>query len=360
MLAAPSPNGSDTCTAIGPFLPSASRAGEHQYIPKEDIVARLSAAQQEQFSAEGYLVVEDVLDPELDIAPVIAEYGRVLDGIAESLVAEGKIGSIYRELPFTDRLTQICEESGQTFGSHFDMSLPQKGVKYDTPMHVGPAVFYFLTSPRLLDVVEDLVGPEIYSNPVQHIRMKLPKRAIKDGTNSSLVVKTDWHQDNGVILPEADEATILTVWVPLTDATVENGCLQVIPRSHRQGLEPHCPSAEKGLSIPTKLLAQDRAKPLPMRAGSALFMTQRTIHSSLDNVTDDQVRISFDLRYQPIGQPTGRPSFPGFVARSAAHPDKVLRDPAVWAQSWLDTRERLARLEDPAYNRWRADAAVCA
>jgi hypothetical protein len=89
-------------------------------------------------------------------------------------------------------------------------------------------------------------------------------------------------------------------------------------------------------------------------------MNQQTIHSSLDNVTDDQVRISFDLRYQPVGQPTGRPKFPGFVARSTARPEKVLNDPEQWARLWLDTRETLAREEDTAFNRWSADSPVCA
>jgi len=38
----------------------------------------------------------------------------------------------------------------------------------------------------------------------------------------------------------------------------------------------------------------------------------------------------------------------------------VLRDPAAWARSWYQARERLAEQEDPTYNRWRADAPVCA
>ena len=89
-------------------------------------------------------------------------------------------------------------------------------------------------------------------------------------------------------------------------------------------------------------MPDDRALPLPMRPGSVLLMTQRTIHSSLDNVTHDQVRISMDLRYQPIGQPTGRPAFApaGFVARSRAHPDRALSDPAVWADRWFVLRRR--------------------
>jgi len=319
----------------------------------------LTAAQKEQFADEGYLVVENVLDPDRDIAPVMAEYGEVLDGIAQSLHAEGVISSTYSGLGFSERLIQVCQESGRNFPQHFDISLPQIGVEHDTPMHVGPAVFGLLTNPRLLDVAESIVGPDIYSNPVQHIRMKLPKRAVATGGYNGLVEKVIWHQDNGVILPEADESTILTVWLPLSDATVENGCLAVIPRSHRDDLMPHCPTTI-GTGIPTKLLPLERETPLPMKAGSILLMTSRTVHQSLDNLTNDDVRLSFDLRYQPIGQPTGRPMFPGFLARSASHREATLTNPAEWARLWYETRARMAARENPSFNRWSADSPLCA
>jgi phytanoyl-CoA hydroxylase len=321
----------------------------------------LSRAQQEQFVQEGYVVVEDVLDPDRDIQPVLDEYAGVLDGIAESLQTEGVLSSTYSDLPFEQRLIQICAESGRNFPQHFDFSLPQRGITSDTPIHVGPAVFGMLTNPRLLDLVEDVIGPEIYSNPTQHIRMKLPRRAVENGKTNGLVTKVPWHQDNGVLLPEADEASILTVWFPLNEATIENGCLQVLPRSHRGDLEPHCPTGS-GLAIPEKVLGEQQTIPLPMRPGSVLLMTQRTVHSSLDNLTEDQVRLSMDLRYQPIGQPTGRPAFAtaGFIARSAAHPEAVLRDPAAWAQRWYEVRAHLAERESPSFNRWTAEAAVCA
>lgn len=319
----------------------------------------LSEEQLRQLEEEGYVVVEGVLDPARDIAPVWAEYEAVLDGIARALHAEGAIRSTYADLPFCERLVQICVESGRNFPQHFDVSLPQSGVKHDTPIHVGPAVFHLLTNPRLLDLIEDVIGPEIYANPVQHIRMKLPPRAVAKNGYNGLVSRVPWHQDNGVILPEADESHILTVWIPLNEATIENGCLQVIPRSHVHGLEPHCPT-DKGVAIPEKYVPEERAVPLPMRPGSVLLMHQRTVHASLDNVTTDQVRVSFDLRYQPIGEPTGRPVFPGFVARSARHPEAVLRDPAEWARLWYEARAKLAEQADPTYNRWKKDAAVCA
>ncbi len=320
----------------------------------------LTVEQRRQFEEEGYLLVDGLLDPERDIQPVLDEYNEVLDGLARGLVAEGKLRSTYAEVPFGDRLIAVCEESGRNFPQEFDFSLPQSGIRTDTPIHVGPAVFGMLANSRLLDLVEDLVGPEIFSNPVQHIRMKLPKRAVAQGSYNGLVSKIPWHQDNGVIMPEADEGSILTVWLPLSRATEANGCLQVVPRSHNDGIVQHCPTSE-GVAIPKPLVPEEAAVPVPMEPGSVLLMTQRTIHSSLDNVTDGEVRISMDLRYQPTGQPTGRPAFApaGFVARSAADPDSALHDPAIWAQNWHTVREQLAE-DSQAFNRWKAGEPGCA
>jgi phytanoyl-CoA hydroxylase len=320
----------------------------------------LSEAQLDHLAREGYLVVEDVFDPVGDLQPLIAEYDEVLDGIATALQAEGVIRSAYRELSFYDRLTQVYAESGRNVIRHFDISLPQSGIRYDTPVHLGPAVFRLLTHIRLLDVIEDVIGPEIYASPVQHIRMKLPKRAIApEHRADGLISDIPWHQDSGQVLPEADDTTLLTVWIAITHATLENGCLEVVPRSHRGEIMTHCPGSN-GLSIPEQLFAAGQAVPLPMRAGSILLLHRRLIHASLPNRTEDQVRLSFDLRYQPTGQPTGRPAFPGFIVRSVAQPERVVRDPAVWAQAWYDARSRLAGQERINVERWHADAAVCA
>jgi hypothetical protein len=143
----------------------------------------LSAEQLAQFDRDGYLVVDNVLDPTEDLAPLFAEYSSILDGIVDGLVADGTLSSRYDDLPFSDRLIQVCLESKRVFSSYFDISLPQKGITYDTPMHVGPAVFRLLTNPHLLDVVESVVGPEVYSNPVQHIRTKLPPRVFENGAS---------------------------------------------------------------------------------------------------------------------------------------------------------------------------------
>jgi phytanoyl-CoA hydroxylase len=321
-------------------------------------MAALTEEQVAQFHRDGYLVVESLFDPEADIEPIIDEYKVVLDNLAGELFANGEISSLHADLPFGQRLIEIYKESGKVHAQYFDFSLPQADVRENTPLWVGPAVFNTLRNPKLLDAVESIIGPEIYSNPVQHVRLKPPEHLTpRDAEGRLQLGKTPVHQDNGVVLPEADQTDILTVWFPLWDATVENGCLVVWPESHRRGLIDHCPSPG-GLRIPGKLL-NGKAKAMPMKRGDALFMHKLTAHASHSNHSAN-IRWSFDLRYNPIGQPTGRGAFPGFIARSRENPAAELRDPAEWARLWYAARHTLATEGTGPFNRWSADSPVCA
>lgn len=322
----------------------------------------LTQAQVDQFHEEGYLKVEGLLDPQSDLDPIIDEYKVVLDRLANDLHAQGRIASTYDSLPFGERFIKICVETNETHAQYFDFSLPQGNVQPDTPMWVGPAVFNTMTNERLLDAVESIIGGEIYSNPVQHVRIKPPEHLVakEEATGRAKLGATNWHQDNGVILETADESNILTVWFSLTEAQEEHGCLQVLPRSHREGIYDHCPAGPGGLEIPEKVLDRAEAVPLPTTRGDVLFLTKRTAHSSLSNVSDE-IRWSFDLRYNPVGQVTGRDVFPGFVARSRQNPEGALRDPEEWADLWYQTRAYMAETAyNERFNRWDANAPVCA
>jgi phytanoyl-CoA hydroxylase len=52
-------------------------------------MASLTAEQVEQFDREGYLLVENLFDPEADISPIIEEYEEVLDNLSSELYANG-------------------------------------------------------------------------------------------------------------------------------------------------------------------------------------------------------------------------------------------------------------------------------
>lgn len=307
-----------------------------------------AATIQEQFSQNGYVVVEGLLDDRLDLQPILEDYASLLDQLALRWHGEGKLPSTYADLPFHRRASAVISQISDAESYYLDISLPKLSVYNEkTPIHTSEAVFKLLTHPRLLDVVELLIGPEIYSNPIQHARIKPPEAAVKPGApGNGYLSATPWHQDQGVITADADETDILSVWIAVTDATEENGCLCIIPGSHREGLAPHC------FEIPQKFRSS-YVTPLPMKAGSVLFFHRLTKHASLPNQSDD-IRFSFDLRYSPLGLPTGRDEFPGFVARSRQHPESVLTDHRQWAALWHAARARLsARGEIVFGSRWR-------
>ena len=82
------------------------------------------------------------------------------------------------------------------------------------------------THPRLLDCMEDLLGPVII---LRHTRI-----FYKYGQSAAVV---GWHQDG--ITEHLTDGRVPAIWLGLTDATVENGCLRVVPRSHRLGMLSH-------------------------------------------------------------------------------------------------------------------------
>ena len=308
----------------------------------------LTKAQIARFRSVGYLVVEDVLDASV-LDPVRAEHRALLDDLIGGWGMESLAGENFQEKLIA------AYQAGHDWFQPMDISLPGDRIRADTPMHFGPAVFDMITAPRLLDMVEDLIGPEITSNPIQHVRIKPPERTLAKDEIRAHVGGTDWHQDRAVALEEADQTDMVTVWLAVTDATVENGCLQVVP--HETRLLPHCP--QRQTAIAEGFIDTSRAEPLPVKAGGAVIFHPMTPHASLPNVSDG-IRWSFDLRFNKTGQPTGRAHFPEFVARSRSAPETELNDWRAWKRMWEEARARLAAAEHIDIHRWSADAPACA
>ena len=281
---------------------------------------QLSPEQVTQFAEDGYLLLRGALTG-ADLDPIIAEYEEYIGHRAEELLAAGHISALYADEPFDRRLISICREDDAIYRELDIMYLR------------GRASFEFLRNDRLLDMVESLVGPEITCSPIQHTRAKLPAGVTPSGSDPHVA---PWHQDAGVTWEEADPHFILTVWLPLCAATPENGCLQILPRVHRNGLVQHHIKQGLGTVIIDEEMPQTEALTLPMDKGDVLLMDKQTPHRSTPN-NADTVRWSMDLRYQQTGTPTGRPFYPDFVARSRSNPASELRDYDEWCRQWVES-----------------------
>ena len=236
----------------------------------------LTRAQRQSFDANGYLVVEDVFDP----AEIKSEYAALLDRLYDQWQDEGFVP---QAVGWEPRLL-AAYRAGCDWCQPMDCSLPGDEISADTPMYFGPAVFNLITGERMLDMVEDLIGPEITSNPIQHIRLKPPATDLTGDEVRAHITATDWHQDRAVALEDADETNMVTVWCAVTDATPENGCLQVIPRGGSAEMLPHCPRTQTGIAY--GFIDESKATPLPVRSGGVVIFHPLTPHGSLTNQTD--------------------------------------------------------------------------
>jgi len=279
---------------------------------------KLTQEQVEEFRREGVIVAENILS-DADFAPVIAAYEEFLDKRAHELLAEGKISELHEGEPFDRRFASLYDQSKEI----------NRGL--DIMEARLPEMFEFLRNDNLLDAVETLIGSEITCSPIQHIRAKPPARCEADQAASFFNVP--WHQDAGVTWEEADDSDIVTCWMPLVDATVENGCMEVLPGVWKQGFREH--QAEGGTTIRPDLMPDTAPRPVPVRKGGVIFMHRHTPHRSTSNLSEG-VRWSLDLRYQKTGTPTGRPFHPDFVVRSREHPETVLTDHATWSNMWQE------------------------
>jgi hypothetical protein len=147
------------------------------------------------------------------------------------------------------------------------------------------------THPRLLDAVEDLIGPDI---------MLYHNTAWLKGPGEESYVS--WHQDNTYF--GHDPCEVLTAWVALSPATEETGCMLFMPGSHRLGqlpvLEPDYGEGNmlsSGVRADFNVTDVDPA-PIVLAPGEVSIHHAFLVHGSSPNRGDDR-RLGITFIYHP-------------------------------------------------------------
>lgn len=310
----------------------------------------LTPSELDFFEREGYLLLKGLFR-DAELKPLIEEISGEIDRLAEELLNAGELSNAYRGLPFERRLAAIHRETEKVLGAIKAGKL------------CGQAVFSILTNPRLLDVAEQLCGPELVASSVYRLRPKQPH---------DLGGCIPWHQDSGYFEPFCDESLIITCWIPLVDATPERGCLWLLPRAHKNGVYKHTPHSGKVfLEIRLEDLPPGDPVCVPASKGDVLLMTNRTPHSSPEN-SSEIIRWSIDVRYQSADLPTNAvarrsgeplderepkaippacyPPESDFLVRSCKRPADVCREHEQFRQL------RLSHQPGPMTDRWNLSA----
>ena len=144
--------------------------------------------------------------------------------------------------------------------------------------------------PRILDAVEDLIGPDILCWTTLWW--------IKEPNSNAFV---SWHQD--LRYWGLDTSELVTAWLALSPATRESGCMRILPGSHKGDLMPHRDEYKddnlltRGQEIAVPI---DESKTISMelQPGQASFHNVRLAHASAPNRSNDR-RIGISMHYIP-------------------------------------------------------------
>ena len=135
-----------------------------------------------------------------------------------------------------------------------------------------------MRSAAVLDVVERLIGP--------NIRWQGSKLNMKSAGVGSPVA---WHQD-WAFYPHTND-DLLAVGVPVDDMTTENGCLLVLPGSHKGPIFDHHDDGVFVGVVAPDLIDHATCLPLEAKAGSITLHHVRLLHGSASNTSGQQRRL---------------------------------------------------------------------
>lgn len=216
----------------------------------------LSPHQLHQYRETGFLAVESVFTPE---------------EMAEARVAVAEL--VERSRFLTEHDAEFDLEPGHTAES-------PRVRRLKTPLASHPAFEQLARKPALLDMVEQLVGPGI--------RLHGNKLNMKSAEYGSAV---EWHQDFAFYPHTNDD--LLAVGIALDDCLPENGCMLMVPGSHRWPvLDHHQDGYFVGAVDPVRCEVDlTAAVPVPVHAGGITLHHCRTLHGSAVNTSSRPRRL---------------------------------------------------------------------
>lgn len=216
----------------------------------------LSEEQLSQYRSRGYLIVRQAIDREL---------------LREVTAAADRFADQARSQKASDHRIELDDVAGPAAG--------QGLIRRIKSPHLHDEAFArSLAEPGLLDMVEQLLGPDI--------RWHHTKLNAKQPHGSGQV---EWHTDWGYY-PHTN-ADLLEIAIAVDPATEANGCLWVLPGSHLGPALDHTESGRFVGAVPPGSFDEARIEPLELEPGDVSIHHVRLLHGSGPNRTERQRRL---------------------------------------------------------------------
>ena len=247
---------------------------------------RLSPDEKTALERDGFVVREGVFGADdLDVLrtaseELVAELVRRKTGVARM-----RLGSYVFEPEVTSEVTIKWE--GDT----------------DVVMGIEPFAHFhqvfadYGMDPRFTEPAKDFVDADEVMLFTEKLNLK------RAHTGGPIVLHQDYPYWVGV---SDDIDRIMTTMLLLDDSDLENGCLEVVPGSHAEGVQPGKKEWGFGANeIDPEVFETSRLVPMPLKAGSMVMFGPRLVHRSLNNHSDRDRRALL-FSYQPAGSRTLR------------------------------------------------------
>ena len=228
----------------------------------------------ERFKAEGYLVIEDAYPPEM-VSAALDGLLDLIDGQRPEFIDGQQVNAsgIQFEAKAAELLPTLSRDQKQ--------DAVRKLISF---VEHEPRLAAIAEYPLLLNTINRIMG----ETPVMFQDQALLKPPL-------IGREKPWHQDIAFFTLPAD-AMIVGVWIALDEALPENGCMHVIPGSHRAGPVPHF--QRRDWQICDADVAVEEVVAVPLKPGS-LLLFHGLIHHGTPPSESRRRRRALQIHYKP-------------------------------------------------------------
>eukprot|EP00884_Botryococcus_braunii_P019311 jgi/Botrbrau1/6063/Bobra.177_1s0003.1 len=279
----------------------------------------LTKEELQQYWEQGFVVKHNVFTSE-ELQPSKDAITRCVDQVAKKLHQAGKITDVCEDVDFYHRLTAL------------EAQFPNASVLVHKQGILPPEIADLWGCKKLMSAARQLLGDDIGGHPVWNVRAKTPQQE---------QATVPWHQDNAYLHPESWQVHQVTAWIPLCNATHENGCMQVLRRGHRSAKTARHTCCVGGtwyvmmdLEDAKASLGVDEEVDLvtcEVPQGGVLFLNNLIPHRSTNNLSSG-IRWSLDLRWQNPAFPNGFYGLKPSILMAKSDQPEFQPDWKEWAQ----------------------------